>query len=130
MALILKLQTTDITTKLKVSEGAIVRFKALGEFGDNNQIFEVKYNSVEGGIVKPSIKGKVIDEYEKEIETDIQLTSRFRTNFTNAEFREKLASIDIEDDLTKLVYFYHLIVKEKIETLTGKDTVEIDLNLK
>ena len=129
MALILKIQTTDITTKLKVSEGAIVRFKALGEFGDNNQIFELKYNSLEGGVVKPSIKRKVVDE-GKEIETDVQFTSRFRTNFTNAEFREKLASIEIEDDLTKLVYLYHLIVKEKIENLTGKDTVEIDLKKK
>ena len=129
MALILKIQTTDITTKLRISEGAIVRFKALGEFGNNNQVFELKYNSVEGGVVKPSIKGTVIED-GKEIQTDIQLTSRFRTNFTNAEFREKLASIEIEDDLTKLVYLYHLIVKEKIETLTGKDTVEIDLNVK
>ena len=129
MALILKIQTTDLTTKLKISEGAIVRFKALGEFGNNNQVFEVKYNSVEGGVVKPSIKGTVVED-GKEIQTDIQLTSRFRTNFTNDEFREKLESIKIGDDLTKLVYLYHLIVKEKIEKLTGKDTVEIDLSVK
>ena len=139
MALKLNIKTINASGGQELPIGVIARFRDRGEFGTNNKTFEIDYRvSEEFGSVKPLIieekEVPTYDENEVQNGTEIRevkkfLPSKFRCEKSNNEIRAILSSIDQEDDLTKIVMLYHILVKNRIEEVTGEGSVEIDLSI-
>ena len=139
MALKLKIKTINASGGQELPIGVVVRFRDRGEFGTNNKTFEIDYKvSDQFWSVKPLIiEEKEVPTYdENEVQNGTEtrevktfLPAKFRCEKSNSEIRQLLSTIDIEDDLTKIVMLYHILVKNRIEEVTGESSVEIDLSV-
>lgn len=118
-------------------EGVIVRFKPIGDFQTLNHTFELRYylnQSFSNFLLIYEKEVMTYNEEGEEIGSQL-LNLKLIEKFTEILTLEKIGALEqvvnqmADGTFQRVMLAYHLIVKEKLESILGENTVVLRLDL-